>query len=145
MQRGGGNNISAVRREIMRRRVWPTLAHSNFLSRMLCFAQALERVRVPASLWEVVARLKAMRGRIALQKHCVRNQTRMILISFRVAFGVRTRPRVAFAPGQYFDLEIVGHVDLIGLKRIHRFHKPGSRVAFKPWRRTPRILIRYWN
>ena len=36
-----------------------------------------------------------MRGRIALQKHVVRN-VREDLVLFREAFGVRTRLRVAF-------------------------------------------------
>ena len=39
--------------------------------------------------------MKAMRGRIVLPRHFVQN-TRISLLSFRGAFGVRTRPRVAF-------------------------------------------------
>jgi hypothetical protein len=31
----------------------------------------------------------------------------------------------------YFCSEVVGHFDPIGLERIHRFHKPRSRIAFK--------------
>ena len=40
--------------------------------------------------------MKAMRRRIALQKHFVRNTLETPHL-FRGAFGVRTRPRVAFA------------------------------------------------
>jgi len=36
-----------------------------------------------------------MRGRIALQKHCVQN-AQEVLSYFAQALGVRTRPRVAF-------------------------------------------------
>jgi hypothetical protein len=39
--------------------------------------------------------MKAMRGRIAVQKHFVRN-ARQRPLSFREALGVRARPRVAF-------------------------------------------------
>jgi len=39
--------------------------------------------------------MKAMRGRIALPKHFVKNR-RMSLLLFRGALGVRTRPRVPF-------------------------------------------------
>jgi hypothetical protein len=35
------------------------------------------------------------------------------------------------------DSEIIGHVDPIGLERINRCHKPGSRIGSKPGRRTP--------
>jgi len=38
--------------------------------------------------------MKAMRGRIALEKHCVRKHT-ILKVSFVLALGVRTRPRVA--------------------------------------------------
>jgi hypothetical protein len=39
--------------------------------------------------------VKAMRGRIALQKHLVRNPCEALLC-FAPAFGVRARPRAAF-------------------------------------------------
>src|SRR5206468_12831050 len=39
--------------------------------------------------------IKAMRGRLALQKHCVRNASRLSLC-FAEALGVRARPRAAF-------------------------------------------------
>ncbi len=39
---------------------------------------------------------KAMRGRIALQKHCVQNPTRQS-IRFCESFGSAARPRVGFA------------------------------------------------
>ena len=46
--------------------------------------------------------MKAMRGRIALQKHFVRNAARCLFL-FREAFGVRARPRAAL---------VVSHVRL---------------------------------
>jgi hypothetical protein len=39
--------------------------------------------------------IKAMRARLALQKHCVRNASRLSLC-FAEALGVRARPRAAF-------------------------------------------------
>jgi hypothetical protein len=46
--------------------------------------------------------MKAMRGRIALQKHFVRNAARCLFL-FREAFGVRASPRAAL---------VVSHVRL---------------------------------
>ena len=66
----------------------------------------------------------------------------------RGTFGVRARPRVAFAlfeASSLLDLEIIGDFDPIRLERINRFHKGGLSVRFKPRCRTPRILIRYGN
>jgi hypothetical protein len=40
--------------------------------------------------------MKAMRGRIALPKHFVRNSPRAPFL-FREAFGVRVRPPIAFS------------------------------------------------
>ena len=60
MQRRGSNNIRAVRREIVRRRVRPTLAHAEST---ITGALRREALNFP----------KAMRGRIALLKHFVRN------------------------------------------------------------------------
>ncbi len=45
--------------------------------------------------------MKAMRGRIALQKH-FRAKSVEPACYFREAFRVRTRPRVAFPDGEYF-------------------------------------------
>jgi len=45
--------------------------------------------------------MKAMRGRIALQKH-FRAKSVEASVLFREAFGVRTRPRVAFPDGECF-------------------------------------------
>src|SRR5206468_10867303 len=59
MQRCRSNDVSAVRREIMWRRVRPILAHTNVISHTLPVAKASFS-------------LKAMRGRIALLKHFVR-------------------------------------------------------------------------
>jgi hypothetical protein len=39
--------------------------------------------------------IKAMRARLALQKHCVRNASRLSLC-FAEALGVRAHPRAAF-------------------------------------------------
>jgi hypothetical protein len=41
--------------------------------------------------------MKAMRGRIALQSTPCETH-RALVLSFAAAFGVRTRPRVAFVP-----------------------------------------------
>ncbi len=67
-----------------------------------------------------------MRGRIALQKHFVRNSCKDAH-SFRAAFGVRTRPRVAFAsqPRRY----------LVNKLRVALF-------AFLTKKRSDRALIR---
>ena len=45
--------------------------------------------------------MKAMRGRIELQKH-FRAKSVEASVLFREAFGVRTRPRVVFLDCEYF-------------------------------------------
>src|ERR1700730_8348382 len=69
-----------------------------------------------------------MRGRIALQKHFVRNSCKDAH-SFCAAFGVRTRPRVAFAsqPQRY----------LVSKLRIALF-------AFLTKKRSDRTLLGRW-
>jgi hypothetical protein len=70
---------------------------------------------------------KAMRRRIALQSTSCEIHWRGVLC-FAPAFGVRTRPRVAFWNGLIFlevpDSEIVGLFDRVALERTHRFQMP---------------------
>jgi hypothetical protein len=85
MQRCRRNDVSAVRRKVICRRVRLTLPHRNAISQVVPLARAF--------------RPKAMRGRIALQKHFPHTAGRQCTIdggacSFssgnRRTFGVRT-------------------------------------------------------
>lgn len=91
--------------------------------------------------------MKATRGRVVLLKNFVQNAERADRVSrsfgSACASSRRFRERCNFP--EMSDSEIVGHFDLIGFERIHRFHKTRSRIAFKPSRGTPGILIRYGN
>src|SRR6266705_3851128 len=80
MQRCRSNDVSAVRREIMWRRVRPILAHTNVISHTLPVAKASFSLKAMRGPWDTVIQLANARragyptgrGRIALLKHCVR-------------------------------------------------------------------------
>src|SRR5438094_10313964 len=78
---------------------------------------------------------KAMRGRLALQKHFVRNARRRLLF-FAKAFGVRTRFRVALVDSTSSSID-----KRFGCEGL--IWKPGSEISCHPradWLRPYRLV-----
>ena len=73
MQRRGGNDVSAVRREVMGWCVRPTVGHANFLSQLLGFWKAFSHQKSDA---------KTHRTPKALRAKFVRPLSFVVFVSF---------------------------------------------------------------
>src|SRR5206468_8281876 len=87
---------------------------------------------------------KAMRRRLALPKHFVRNSTRA-LFPFSRSFGVRTRPRVALTHCHYIVRLSIGSKNEVASfrakSRLQRSGRSPRGQAFHPVAQ-PKVILR---